>query len=127
MLRRDFLHLLAAAAAAGLPVGARAALDHADERFYDALAPIGNVHLLHFTDCHAQLLPLHFREPSVNLGAGDARGKPPHVVGDAFLKTFGIQSKTRNAHAFTHLDFTAAAQAYGRTGGFASTDCRTRM
>jgi len=119
MLRRDFLHLLAAAAAAGLPVGARGALDHADERFYDALAPIGNVHLLHFTDCHAQLLPLHFREPSVNLGAGDARGKPPHVVGDAFLKTFGIQPKTRNAHAFTHLDFAAAAQAYGRTGGFA--------
>jgi sulfur-oxidizing protein SoxB len=119
MLRRDFLQLLAAAAAAGLPIDSRAALEQADPRFYDALAPIGNVHLLHFTDCHAQLLPLYFREPSANLGVGEARARPPHLVGDAFLKAYGIRPGTREAHAFTYVDFVAAARAYGRTGGFA--------
>jgi S-sulfosulfanyl-L-cysteine sulfohydrolase len=117
--RRAFLQTLAAAAAAGLPIASRAALEGADARFYDGLAPIGNVHLLHFTDCHAQLLPVHFREPSVNLGVGESRGKPPHLVGDALLKAFGIRPGTREAHAFTYLDFDAAARAYGRTGGFA--------
>ena len=119
MLRRDFLRLLAAASAAGLPVASRAALDDADARFYDGIAPKGNVHLLHFTDCHAQLLPLHFREPGVNLGVGEARGKPPHLVGDAFLKAYGIKPGSREAHAFTFIDFPAAARTYGRTGGFA--------
>ena len=120
MIRRDFLQLIAAAAAAGLPVSSRAALEGiADARFYDAAAPIGNVHLLHFTDVHAQLLPVSFREPSVNLGVGPAQGKPPHLVGEALLKHFGIRPGTREAHAFTYLDFGAAARAYGRTGGFA--------
>ena len=61
--------------------------------------------LLHFTDCHAQLLPIYFREPSVNLGVGDVAGKPPHLVGEALLKHFGITPGTRDAHAFTYLDF----------------------
>ena len=119
MLRRDFLQVLAAAAAAGLPLASCAAMENADARFYDTLAPIGNVHLLHFTDCHAQLMPVHFREPSVNLGVGEARGRPPHIVGEALLRHFGIRPGTPDAHAFTYLDFTAAARAYGRTGGFA--------
>ncbi|HVE49551.1 MAG TPA: thiosulfohydrolase SoxB [Casimicrobiaceae bacterium] len=119
MQRRSFLCTLAAAAAAGLPVASRAALEGGDARFYDTLAPTGNVHLLHFTDCHAQLLPVHFREPSVNLGAGEARGRPPHIVGEALLKKFGIKPGTREAHALTYLDFTAAAKMYGKTGGFA--------
>ncbi len=89
------------------------------ERLYDALRPFGNVGLLHFTDCHAQLLPMHFREPSVNLGVGAARGKPPHLVGEALLKHFGIAPGTRDAHAFTYLDFERAARAYGALGGFA--------
>ncbi len=79
----------------------------------------GNVHLLHFTDCHAQLLPTHFREPSVNIGVGRARGQPPHLVGEALLMHFGIPAHSRDAHAFTYLDFAAAARIYGRTGGFA--------
>jgi sulfur-oxidizing protein SoxB len=120
MHRRSFLHLLAAAAAAGLPLTSRAALEKgADARFYDGITPIGKVHLLHFTDVHAQLLPVQFREPSVNIGVGTAAGHPPHLVGEALLKHFGIKPGTREAHAFTYLDFTAAARAFGRTGGFA--------
>ena len=120
MNRREFLHALAAAAAAGLPVDAPAALDlAADARFYDGIERFGNASLLHFTDCHAQLLPIYFREPNVNLGLGDARGRPPHLVGEALLKHFGIEAGTREAHAFTYLDYVRAAKAYGTMGGFA--------
>ncbi len=120
MRRREFLQAIAAAAAAGLPVSSNAALDGAaGERFYDAAASFGNVSLLHFTDCHAQLNPLSFREPSVNLGVGDARGRPPHLVGEVLLRRYGIAPGTRDAHAFTCLDYTRAALAYGRMGGFA--------
>ena len=88
------------------------------DRFYDALKPFGNVALLHITDCHAQLRPTHFREPSVNLGVGGARGKPPHLVGKALLDYFGIAPGTREAHALTYLDFTHAARTFGAMGGF---------
>ncbi len=120
MNRRDFLQVVAAAAAAGLPVDARPALDLASgASFYDGIERFGNVSLLHFTDCHAQLKPIFFREPSVNLGVGDAAGKPPHLVGEALLRHFGIRPGTREAHAFTFLDFERAAKAYGAVGGFA--------
>jgi len=79
----------------------------------------GNVHLLHFTDCHAQLLPAYFREPSVNIGVGRARGRPPHLVGEAMLRHFGIAAHSRDAHAFTYLEFAGAARIYGKIGGFA--------
>jgi len=119
MLRRDFLRMLASAAAAGLPLTSRAALEQAaDPRFYDVPA-FGNASLLHITDVHAQLLPILYREPSVNIGVGAAAGEPPHLVGEALLKHFGIKRGSREAHAFTYLDFSAAAEAYGRTGGFA--------
>ncbi|MFX6035640.1 hypothetical protein ABTE74_19870, partial [Acinetobacter baumannii] len=78
-----------------------------------------NVHLLHFTDCHAQLLPVHFREPSVNLGIGVYAGKPPHLVGQALLKHYKFAPGSAQAHAFTYLDFTEAARRYGKVGGFA--------
>ncbi len=118
--RREFLRLLAAASAAGLslPAGAAAPGSARAESFYD-VAPFGNVSLLHFTDCHAQLMPVHFREPSVNLGVGEAVGRPPHLVGEALLKHFGIAPGTREAHAFTFLDFEDAARTYGKVGGFA--------
>ena len=119
MNRREFLHILAAGAAAGM------ALDSADllaaeggGKMYD-LPRFGNVHLLHFTDCHAQLLPIHFREPSVNLGVGDATGKPPHLIGEHLLKAFRIGRGSPEAHAFTYLDFEQAAGTYGTVGGFA--------
>ena len=119
MTRRDFLEALACAAAAGLPLADARALDNADGGAVYDVAPFGNVGLLHFTDCHAQLLPLNFREPNVNIGVGAARGQPPHLVGDALLRRFGIRPGTHAAHAFTFLDYERAARAYGRMGGFA--------
>jgi sulfur-oxidizing protein SoxB len=112
--RREFLQALAAAAAAGLPLAARAQ----DESFYD-LRPFGNVSLLHFTDCHAQLLPVSFREPSVNIGVEAGTNRPPHLVGEALLRHYGFKPGSRQAHAFTYLDFAQAAKKYGKLGGFA--------
>ena len=96
---------------------ASAARAEGDE-LYD-IGKFGNVRVLHMTDTHAQLQPVYFREPSVNLGVGTMAGKPPHLVGEAFLKHFGIAPKSRLAHAFTYLDFAEAAHKYGRLGGFA--------
>jgi len=121
MHRREFLQILAAAAAAGLPIASREALaanPAAAARMYD-IPRFGNVHFLHFTDCHAQLKPIYFREPSVNIGVGEARGQPPHLVGEHLLKHFGIKPGTAEAHAFTYLDFVQGARTYGAVGGFA--------
>jgi S-sulfosulfanyl-L-cysteine sulfohydrolase len=120
MQRREFLHALASAGAAGLAlesgvVGAQSA-DPAS--FYD-LPAFGNASLLHFTDCHAQLNPIYFREPNVNLGVASATGKAPHLVGEHLLKAFGISADSRQAHAFTYLNFERAANTYGKIGGFA--------
>jgi sulfur-oxidizing protein SoxB len=115
MRRRDVLKVLTAAAIAGVvPRIGRAA--EGDE-LYD-IGKFGNARVLHMTDTHAQLAPVYFREPSVNLGIGEMAGKPPHLVGEAFLKHFDIAPKTRLAHAFTCLDFAEAAHRYGRLGGF---------
>jgi len=92
-------------------------LNSADQ-LYDIPA-FGNVSLLHFTDCHAQLLPIYYREPSINLGVGGAEGKVPHLVGVPLLEAYGINAGSRQAYAFSHLDFCAAARAYGKVGGFA--------
>jgi len=119
MQRRDFLSTLAAAAGGGLVLEtdfSKAAM--AAEQFYN-MPPKGNVHLLHFTDSHAQLVPTYYREPSVNLGAGSQRGKTPHLVGERFLKANGIAPGSPQAHAFTSLNFDQAARTYGKIGGFA--------
>ncbi len=119
--RREFVHMLAIASAGGMALehrGALAAEPGAAERLYDA-PRFGNVSFLHFTDCHAQLMPIEFREPSVNLGLGEATGRPPHLVGEQLLKQAGIAPGTARAHAFTFLDFEEAARTYGRVGGFA--------
>ncbi|MBI2313357.1 MAG: thiosulfohydrolase SoxB [Betaproteobacteria bacterium] len=119
LTRREFLQILAAAAAAGLPLTDKHALAAKPEAgFYD-LTRFGNLRLLHFTDCHAQLLPVYFREPSVNIGVGGAVGRPPHLVGEALLKAFRIRSGSPEAHAFTYLNFEKAARTYGKVGGFA--------
>jgi sulfur-oxidizing protein SoxB len=116
MRRRDVLKVLTAAAISGaVPRLSRAA--EADD-LYD-IGKVGNARVLHMTDTHAQLSPVYFREPSVNLGVGSMAGKPPHLVGRAFLEHFGIAPKSRLAHAFTFLDFEEAAHRYGRLGGFA--------
>ncbi len=120
------MNVLAAAGAAGLALGRHLDVGATDQAgagasaqaLYD-IAPFGQVSLLHFTDCHAQLLPVSFREPSVNLGLGQAHGRPPHLVGEALLKHFGVPAGSAQAHAFTFLDFEKAARTYGRVGGFA--------
>ncbi|WP_210760645.1 thiosulfohydrolase SoxB [Azohydromonas sediminis] len=119
--RREFLNVLAVASAAGMALDAPDALAasaRATSRMYD-VPRYGNVHFLHFTDCHAQLLPVYFREPNVNLGIGEANGRLPHLVGDRLLKAVGIKPGTIEAHAFTYLDFEKAARTYGKVGGFA--------
>ncbi|XHS80522.1 thiosulfohydrolase SoxB [Burkholderiaceae bacterium UC74_6] len=119
MNRRELLGVLGAAAAAGFGTSARAG---AAASPYEAPAPFqgpGAVSLLHMTDCHAQLLPMHFREPSVNLGFGTQKGHWPHLVGEHFLKAAGLKPGTREAFAFTCLDFPRAAKRYGKVGGFA--------
>ena len=118
MQRREFLRLLAIASAAGGTLRPGASEAQIAAELYD-VPPFGNVSLLHLTDVHGQLLPVYFREPSVNLGIADAEGKPPHLVGEAFLKHFTIPPGSALAHAFTHLDFEAAARRYGKVGGFA--------
>jgi sulfur-oxidizing protein SoxB len=106
------------AGAAGMLPGSAFAAAKKPSDMYE-IPRFGNVSLLHMTDCHAQLNPIYFREPSVNLGVGSAFGKAPHVVGNAFLKHFGIEPGSRAAHAFTYLDFDQAARKYGQVGGFA--------
>ncbi|MFO0324156.1 MAG: thiosulfohydrolase SoxB [Burkholderiales bacterium] len=122
MNRREFLNVLAIASAGGMALDSSEALamrvGDKPNSFYE-LPRFGNVHLLHMTDCHAQLLPIYFREPNVNLGIGGAAGKPPHLVGEHLLKHFGVRPGTRDSHAFTYLNFEAAAKTYGKVGGFA--------
>ncbi|HZE53874.1 MAG TPA: twin-arginine translocation signal domain-containing protein, partial [Bradyrhizobium sp.] len=114
--RRDFLQLAGAAAlAGGLPRSARGA---DSVGVYD-LERFGNARILHMTDTHAQLLPVYFREPSVNLGIGAMQGKPPHLVGRAFLDRFAIRPDSADAYAFTSLDFEKSAVRFGKLGGFA--------
>ncbi len=121
LTRRDFLQVAAAAAVAtgagagGLAHAARSGGLTQDKLLeFDAL---GQVTLLNFTDIHAQLVPLWYREPSVNIGVGEVHGLPPHLTGEDYLKHFGLRAKSPEAHALTHLDFAALAQEYGRVGG----------
>ena len=119
--RRDFMQILAIASAAGMTLEHRDALAAqagASERLYE-LPPFGNVSFMHFTDCHAQLMPIHFREPNVNLGVAGSAARAPHLVGEALLKEFAIAPGSAKAHAFTYLEFDKAAQTYGKVGGFA--------
>ncbi|MBT4522249.1 MAG: thiosulfohydrolase SoxB [Halieaceae bacterium] len=117
MNRREFVELLLqGAVVSGLGGYAGSSLA-SGKKLYD-IAPRGQVRLLHITDTHAQLLPIHFREPNVNLGVGAARGRMPHLVGKNLLRVLDDRSPLL-AHAFTHLDFTEAAEKFGRVGGFA--------
>jgi sulfur-oxidizing protein SoxB len=114
--RRDFLKATGIVALLpGLPRLARGA---DTPSVYD-LERFGNARILHMTDTHAQLQPIYFREPGVNLGIGAMQGKPPHLVGRAFLDRFGVKPDSADAYAFTCLDFEKAAARFGRLGGFA--------
>lgn len=118
MSRREFLKLIQLASLAGLAPSTVLAGEDPKRDLYD-IPPTGNVRLLHITDTHAQLQPVYFREPNVNIGVGPSRGRPPHVVGKHFLEHFGIDPGTSKAHAFTYLDYAQAAARYGKLGGFA--------
>lgn len=118
MTRREFLQALAIAAASGFPLS-RYADAASISGFYDLHDFGSNVTLLHFTDTHAQLLPTYYREPSSNIGVGEGAGKPPHLVGDAFLRYYLISKDSRVAHADTYLDYARAARTYGAMGGYA--------
>ncbi len=115
--RREFSSILTAAAVAGFPL-AREASAHEAAVNYN-VPKTGNVHLLHMTDCHAQLLPIYFREPSANIGIGSMAGKVPHLVGEHLVKYAAMRAGSPLAHAHTYLDFERAAKQYGKVGGFA--------
>ncbi|MGO1766271.1 thiosulfohydrolase SoxB [Advenella sp. S44] len=118
MNRREFLQILAIASAGGyaFPKDVLAAGNDM-QTFYDVPA-FGNVSFLHFTDSHAQLLPIYYREPSVNIGLGASLNKAPHLVGDAFLKEYGMKANSMQAYAFTALDYAESASRFGKVGGF---------
>ncbi len=124
--RRTFLKLMglsATASATGLISACSGTSDAASEAvklsddFY-SLPMKGNVRILHTTDFHGQLLPVYFREPNVNLGVGDALGRPPHLVGNKLLEAMNLKTNTPESYAYTYLDFESAAHKYGKMGGF---------
>lgn len=118
--KREFLQVLAAAGAAGMGLGRWADADAATaaEQLYE-VPRFGNVSFLHMTDCHAQLQPVYFREPSVNLGVAGMKGRLPHLVGEHLLRAANVPAGSAEAYALTCLDFDKAAQRFGKVGGFA--------
>ena len=117
--RRDFWQAgVAAAAIVGTGgVGRLAAQGRLNQDELLRFDPLGTVTIVHLTDIHAQLVPVHFREPSTNLGVGEVKGLAPHLTGPDVLKAYGLAPKTPLAHALTAEDFTALARTYGRMGG----------
>ena len=77
----------------------------------------GNVSLIHVTDIHAQLKPIYFREPEINIGVGDNRGQVPHVTGAEYRKAYGIDKNSWSSYALSYEDFASMAKEYGRVGG----------
>ncbi len=118
--KREFMQILGAASVAGMALARHAHADAATAQagLYDT-ASFGNVSFLHMTDCHAQLKPIYFREPSVNIGIDAMQGQLPHLVGEHLLKHAGVRPGTALAHAYTYLDFENAARNFGKVGGFA--------
>ncbi|MBT6456849.1 MAG: thiosulfohydrolase SoxB [Gammaproteobacteria bacterium] len=118
--RRDFIKMMGAgAAASSVPLlwPSSAYAQQMPKNFYD-MPMNGNARILHITDVHGQLLPVYFREPNVNLGVGDAYGRPPHVVGKKLLHKMGLNENSPESYAYSYLDFQNAAKKYGKTGGF---------
>jgi sulfur-oxidizing protein SoxB len=116
MHRREFLQALALASMSGSLAAPALARDNS---LYRLPARNRVASLIHLTDCHAQLLPVHHREPSINIGVGESTGRPAHLTGEALLRYYGLRRDSRLAHAFTHLDFEELARRYGKMGGFA--------
>jgi sulfur-oxidizing protein SoxB len=120
--RRDFLQVsMAASAMMGASgFGSWARLAAQQRLTQDELLQFdtfGNVSLIHVTDIHAQMKPIFFREPEINLGVGDARGQVPHVTGADFRRMYGVEDGSASAYALTYDDFASLAKGYGRVGG----------
>ena len=114
MSRREFLQTLAAASACGFLPSVRAS----GSNLYD-LPPFGDIRLLHITDTHAQLNPVYYREPHINIGLGNSLGRPPHIVGEHFFDHFGIAPASPSAYAFAYSNFQELAEKFGKVGGYA--------
>ncbi len=118
--RREFIYMMAVLGSAPVFANSHTRMTNTNNlKDYYKLKPFGNVRLLHMTDSHAQLKPVYFREPSVNIGLFDNYGKPPHIVGEKFLEYYGIKGNKRLEYAFTCIDFEKNAKAMGKMGGFA--------
>jgi sulfur-oxidizing protein SoxB len=122
--RRKFMQLMGTGAIAStvpamLPLStASAEKSKVQPKDFYNLPMKGNVRILHITDVHGQLNPVYFREPNVNLGVGNAYGRPPHIVGKKLLKWMELQENSPEAYAYTYLNFDNVAKIYGKTGGF---------
>ncbi|WP_321471359.1 thiosulfohydrolase SoxB [Halarcobacter sp.] len=118
--RREFVYMMAVLGAAPVFANSHTRMTDTNKlEDYYKLKPFGNARLMHMTDSHAQLLPVYFREPSVNLGFDGNFGKPPHIVGEKFLDYYGIKGNKRLEYAYSCVNFEKHAKAMGRTGGFA--------
>jgi len=118
MDRRDFLLALALASLSGR-LDASAAESGGDLPLYELPKRRGAASLIHMTDCHAQLLPVYHREPSINIGVGKSARRPPHLTGETLLHAYGLARGSPLAYAYTYLDFPDLARRYGKMGGFA--------
>jgi S-sulfosulfanyl-L-cysteine sulfohydrolase len=119
--RREFVYMMAVLGAAPVFANSHTRMTDTSNKLEDyyKLKPFGNARFLHMTDSHAQLLPVYFREPSVNLGFYGNFGKPPHIVGEKLLDYYGIKGNKRLEYAYSCVNFEENAKAMGRTGGFA--------
>ena len=120
LTKREFFQVLGAGTMAGMSLGTYADADaaSASNGLYD-IPKFGNVSFLHMTDCHAQLKPIYFREPSINIGLGAMKGNLPHLVGEHLLKVANVRPGTAEAYSLSYLDYEKAARRYGKVGGFA--------
>ena len=120
MNRREFFYMMAVLGAAPLFANSHMRLSpNGKIEDYYKLKPFGNARILHMTDSHAQLMPVYFREPSVNIGLYENEGKPPHIVGEKFLDYYKIKGNKYLTYAMTCVNFVDNAKAIGRVGGFA--------
>ncbi len=118
--RREFLTVASATAAVTALDGrlrSAAAQQKITQEDLLKFQPKGQVTILHMNDCHSDLMPHYYREPSINLGVGEAYGKPPHITGEAALEMYGIRSGSLEAYALTSKDFVSLAREYGKVGG----------
>ena len=119
--RREFVYMMAVLGAAPVFANSHTRMTDTSNKLEDyyKLKPFGNARFLHMTDSHAQLLPVYFREPSVNLGFFSNFGKPPHIVGEKLLDYYGLKGNKRLEYAYSCVNFEAHAKAMGKVGGFA--------